>query len=178
VWSLANVAGMRLPSFCARTEFRSAPTRWIGSSARPATRLRDQQPEGRPRISPSRRTECASPRRSCAPEHGPVDLEPWCRTITGTTTFASACRLWSEGAASNGSCAWDLSPHEARGVRKSAEVLRQTIDSPWSRDPDGRLNLDKWQMGVARSSRTTRQLPEAAHRQPDKRGGRQYRRHF
>ena len=23
----------------------------------------------------------------------------------------------------------DLSPHEARGVRKSAEVLRQTIDS-------------------------------------------------
>jgi len=129
VWSLANVAGMRLPSFCAENGIPLGPevTDQIFRQTRDAayeiiTRkgatyfavaaglmriteaiLRDQN-------------TVLSISSLVQDYYGIDDVCLSLPTVVGRRGIERMLRL-------------DLSPHEATGVRKSAQVLRQTIDS-------------------------------------------------
>ena len=129
VWSLANVAGMRLPSFCAENGIPMGPETMdeIFRQTRDAAYeiikrkgatyyavaaglmrlteaiLRDQH-------------TVLSISSLVSDYYGIDDVCLSLPTVVGRRGIERVLRL-------------DLSPHEARGVRKSAEVLRRTIES-------------------------------------------------
>jgi len=129
VWSLANVAGMRLPSFCAENGIPLSPD----TMERIFRQTRDAAYEiitrkgatyyavaaGLMRITEAilrDQNTVLSISSLVTDYYGIDDVCLSLPTVLGRGGIERVLRL-------------DLSPHEARGVRKSAGVLRQTIES-------------------------------------------------
>jgi L-lactate dehydrogenase len=129
VWSLANVAGMRLPSFCAENGIRLGPD----DMDRIFRQTRDAAYEiitrkgatyfavaaGLMRLTEAILRDQNTVLSISSLVHDYYGIDDVCLslpTVVGRRGIERVLRL-------------DLSPHEARGVRKSAEVLRETIDS-------------------------------------------------
>jgi L-lactate dehydrogenase len=129
VWSLANVAGMRLPSFCAENgiTLNSETMDRIFSQTRDAAYEIISRKgatyfavaAGLMRLTEAilRDQNTVLSISSLVQDYYGIDnVCLSLPTVVGRGGIERVLRL-------------DLSPHEARGVRKSAEVLRQTIDS-------------------------------------------------
>jgi L-lactate dehydrogenase len=129
VWSLANVAGMRLPSFCAENGIRLGPD----DMDRIFRQTRDAAYEiitrkgatyfavaaGLMRLTEAILRDQNTVLSISSLVHDYYGIDDVCLslpTVVGRRGIERVLRL-------------DLSPHEARGVRKSAEVLRETIAS-------------------------------------------------
>jgi L-lactate dehydrogenase len=129
VWSLANVAGMRLPSFCAENGIPLGPE----TMDQIFRQTRDAAYEIISRKGATYYAVAAGLMRlteailrdqntvlsisSLVTDYYGIDnVCLSLPTVVGRRGIERVLRL-------------DLSPHEARGVRKSAEVLRQTIES-------------------------------------------------
>jgi L-lactate dehydrogenase len=129
VWSLANVAGMRLPSFCAENGIPLSPD----TMEQIFRQTRDAAYEiisrkgatyfavaaGLMRITEAILRDQNTVLSISSLVHDYYGIDDVCLslpTVLGRGGIERVLRL-------------DLSPHEARGVRKSADVLRQTIES-------------------------------------------------
>ena len=129
VWSLANVAGMRLPSFCAENGIPLGPEtmeRIFGQTRDAAYEIISRKgasyyavAAGLMRITEAilRDQNTVLSISSLVTDYYGIDnVCLSLPTVISRRGIERVLRL-------------DLSPHEARGVRKSAEVLRQTIES-------------------------------------------------
>jgi len=110
-----HVAGMRLPSFCAENGIPLSPdTMDRIFSARPARSLRDHQPEGRHVFSRRRRTD-AHRRGDPRDQNTVLSISSLVQDYYGIDNRShQPADCGRNAGASNGSCAWDLSPHEPR----------------------------------------------------------------
>jgi L-lactate dehydrogenase len=129
VWSLANVAGMRLPSFCAENGIPLGPEvmdqifRQTRDAAYEIIKRKGATyyavAAGLMRLTEAilRDQNTVLSISSLVTDYYGIDnVCLSLPTVVGRRGIERVLRL-------------DLSPHEARGVRKSAEVLRQTIES-------------------------------------------------